>query len=51
MRDILVIEAGGTEHRFAQGFKTWNPLLRRALAERHGRTIVDEGPDGFRVAG
>ena len=37
VRDILVIDAGGTEYRFAQGFKAWNPLLRRVLAERHGR--------------
>ena len=49
VRDILEIEAGGAEYRFAQGFKAWNPLLRRVLAERHGRSIEEEGPDAWRV--
>jgi hypothetical protein len=51
VRDILVIETAGGEYRFAQGFKTWNPLLRRALTERHGRTVVDDGPSAWRVTG
>ncbi|HWC32379.1 MAG TPA: hypothetical protein VG709_04550 [Actinomycetota bacterium] len=50
VRDILVIEAKGEEHRFAQGFKALRPLLRRALPERHGRNVVDDG-EGFRVSG
>jgi hypothetical protein len=49
VRDILVIEAGDEEHRFGEGFKTWSPVLRRALTERHGRTIMDDGPDNWRV--
>ena len=51
VRDILVVETGETEYRFAQGFKQWSPLLRRLLAERHGRSIQDDGPDAFRVTG
>jgi len=50
VRDILVIEAGGKEHRFAQGWKAWSPLLRRVLEERHGRSIVDEGSESWRVS-
>ena len=49
VRDILVIEAAGGETRFANGFKAWSPLLRRALTERHGRTVDEDGPDAWRV--
>ena len=49
VRDILVIETVAGETRFANGFEAWNPLLRRALTERHGRTVVDEGPDAWKV--
>jgi hypothetical protein len=49
VRDILVIETAAGETRFANGFKAWNPLLRRALTERHGRTVIDEGPDAWKV--
>ena len=51
VRDILVIETASGETRFANGFKQWSPLLRQALTIRHGRTVVDEGPDGWKVAG
>jgi hypothetical protein len=51
VRDILVIEAGGGEHRFSEGYHTLGPLLRRALTERHDRTVVDDGPDAWRVTG
>ena len=51
VRDIIVIEADGQEYRFAQGFKSWSPLLRRVLTERHGRTIVDDGGSAWRVSG
>ncbi len=50
VRDILVLETRSGETRFANGFKAWNPLLRRVLTERHGRTVVDEGPDAWSVA-
>jgi len=50
VRDILVIETAAGETRFSTGFKEWNPLLRRALTERHGRTVVDDGPDGWTVS-
>jgi hypothetical protein len=50
VRDILVIEtAAGEAARFANGFKAWSPLLRRALVERHGRAVADEGEDAFTV--
>jgi len=51
VRDILVIEGGGQQYRFANGLKAWNPLLRRALTERHGKAVADEGDDGWRVTG
>jgi len=51
VRDILVIEAGGEEYRFSEGYATLSPLLRRALTERHGRAVVDDGPDAWRVTG
>jgi hypothetical protein len=51
VRDILVVETPAGESRFASGFKTLNPLLRRVLTERHGRTVVDDGADAWRVAG
>jgi hypothetical protein len=50
VRDILVIEAAGGDHQFAQGFKRLGPVLRRALTERHGRTVVDDGPAAWRVS-
>jgi hypothetical protein len=51
VRDILVIESGGDEHRFSEGYATIAPVLRRAITERHGQTIQDEGPEAWRVAG
>jgi len=45
--DILVIGVGATEHPFMGGFDTWDPLLRRLLTQRHGRTIVEDGPDAW----
>jgi hypothetical protein len=50
VRDILVIETASGETRFANGFKAWSPLLRRALTERHGKTVADEGEDAFTVS-
>ena len=49
VRDILVVETAAGESRFASGFKTLSPLLRRAVAERHGRNVVDDGEDAWRV--
>jgi hypothetical protein len=49
VRDILVVESAAGESGFANGFKTLDPLLRRALTERHGRNVVDDGPDAWRV--
>ena len=49
VRDILVVETAAGESRFASGFKTLNPLLRRAVAERHGQNVVDDGDDAWRV--
>jgi hypothetical protein len=51
VRDILVIETRAGETRFANGFQAWSPLLRRALTERHGRTVVDDGADAWTVTG
>jgi hypothetical protein len=50
VRDIIVIEAGGHEFQFAQGFKSLSPILRRALTERHGKTVADDGDDAWRVS-
>jgi hypothetical protein len=49
VRDILVIETAAGETRFANGFKEWSPSLRRVLTERHGRTLADDGEDGWHV--
>jgi hypothetical protein len=51
VRDILIIEAEGEEHRFSEGYGLLSPLLRRALTERHGRVVIDDGPDTWRVTG
>lgn len=29
--------------------KHWDSLIRRLLTERHGRTVIDDGADGWRV--
>jgi hypothetical protein len=50
VRDILVIETAAGETRLANGFKDWSPLLRRALSDRHGKTVADDGEDAFRVS-
>jgi hypothetical protein len=50
VRDILVIDAAGGEHRFSEGYATIAPVLRRAITERHGRTIQDDGAEAWRVA-
>lgn len=42
-------EAGGSERRLNDGFKKWDPLLRRVLAERHGRRVVEDGSDAWRA--
>jgi hypothetical protein len=49
VRDILVVETAAGESRFNTGFKTLSPLLRRALTDRHGRSVVDDGEDAWRV--
>jgi hypothetical protein len=49
VRDILIIETRAGETRLANGFKAWSPLLRRALTERHGKTVTD-GEDAFTVS-
>jgi hypothetical protein len=49
VRDILVIEAGGDEHRFSEGYATIASVLRRALTERHGRVIQDDGAEAWHV--
>jgi hypothetical protein len=49
VRDILAIETDAGESRFASGFKTLNPMLRRAITERHGRSAVEDGEDAWRV--
>ncbi|MEA2477369.1 MAG: hypothetical protein QOC87_1568 [Actinomycetota bacterium] len=51
VRDILVIEGPNGTIQFAQGYKTWEPLLRRALTERHDRTIVEDGSGSWKVTG
>jgi hypothetical protein len=51
VRDILVVETAAGESRFANGFKTMSPLLRRTITERHGRRVVDDGEDAWRVEG
>ena len=51
VRDILVIETAEGETRFANGFQAWDPLLRRALTERHGRTIEEESSEALKVTG
>jgi hypothetical protein len=30
--------------------KKWNPIIRRLLTERHGRTVVDDGDNAWSVA-
>ena len=49
VRDILVIEAGGSEYRFSEGYAAIGPVLRRVLTERHGRTVEDDGAEAWRV--
>ena len=49
VRDILVVGTSAGESQFASGFKTLNPMLRRAVMERHGRNVVDDGEDAWRV--
>ena len=49
VRDILVIETGGDEVKFSEGYAALAPVLRRALTERHGRTIQDDGAGAWRV--
>ena len=51
VRDILVIETAAGQTQFANGWQAWNPLLKRALTERHGRKIEDEGPEAWKVTG
>ena len=49
VRDIIVVESSSGEARFSTGYGAWTPLLRRVLQERHGRTVVDDGTEGFTV--
>lgn len=49
-KNILVFEAGGKERRFNDGYSKWEPLLRRLLTERYGRSITQDGEDSWRVS-
>jgi hypothetical protein len=48
-KNLLVFEAGGLERRLNSGYAEWAPLLRRLLEERHGKTIVADGEDAWRI--
>lgn len=48
-KDLIIVEAGGEQHRFNEGYSAWDPLLRRLLQERHGRTVVVESDDAWHV--
>jgi hypothetical protein len=48
-KELIVLSTPDGEHRFNEGYSAWAPLLRRALVERHGRTVVEEGDDAWRI--
>jgi len=48
-RDRLAISTTGGDFLFSDGWKTWGPLLRDTLTTRHGRRVVEEQPDAWRV--
>jgi hypothetical protein len=50
-KDIIVLETSSGEYRLNDGFKKLDSLLRRLLTERFGRTITEEGPGVWSVAG
>lgn len=48
-QDLIVVSAGAEQHRFNEGYSKWEPLLRRLVTERHGRTISPDGDDAWNV--
>jgi hypothetical protein len=48
-QDRIRVRTSDGEYLFGQGWKAWGGLLRRALEAEHGRRIVDDGPDAWRV--
>jgi hypothetical protein len=45
----FTLEDGSTCGLGASAGKTWDPQIRRLLAERHGRTVVEDGETGWQV--
>ena len=50
VRDILIIRVGDNEYRFSEGYEALGPSMIRALTERHGRTVTQDGPESWQVS-
>jgi hypothetical protein len=48
-RDRLAISTAEGDYLFSDGWKAWGPLLRDTLVARHGRRVLEEQPDAWRV--
>jgi hypothetical protein len=48
-KDRLLLSTADEEYLFADGWKEWAPLLRDALTSHHGRQIVEDSRDDWRV--
>jgi hypothetical protein len=48
-KDRITISTADGEYLFSDGWKDWSPLLRDTLTQRHGRQVIEDGPDIWRI--
>src|SRR5438067_818083 len=48
-KDRIALGTADAEYLFADGWRDWGPLLRDTLTTRHGRQIVEDTPESWRV--
>lgn len=48
-KDRIAVDTADRQYLFNDGWKQLSPVLKEALVTRHGRQVVEESPDSWRV--
>jgi hypothetical protein len=48
-KDRIAVETGDRTYLFNDGWKDLSPVLKEALQTRHGRRVIEQAPDIWRV--
>ncbi len=48
-RDRLALSTSGGDYLFSDGWKAWGPLIRDTLTANHGRRVIEDQPEAWRV--